>query len=1249
MSKRQRPRHGLQQHAAARTEGDDAAREDLAALNRSQSIAEFACDGTILSANANFLAMMGYRLHEIAGRHHSIFVEPADRDSQAYADLWRGLNACRSATAEFKRITKDGREVWIQGTYSPVPDRNGGVKKIIKVATEVTRFKTISADHAGQIAAIGKSLAVIEFALDGTVLAANENFLKMLGYGLEEVQGRHHRMFVVPALRDSAAYRDFWADLTLGKFKTAEFNRLGKDGREVWIQASYNPIFDLEGKPFKVVKFAIDVTAQKMRAADDAGQIAAIQRSQATDEFKLDGTIVHANANFLAAFGYDLDEIRGRPHRMLVEDDYAASDDYATFWARLARGEYIRAEFKRLGKNGREVWIQASYNPILDLDGQPVRVIKFATDITEEVRRRENFTLLSLVADGTDNAVIITDAARAIIYVNPGFTRLTGYTFDQVRGRSPGKLLQGPHTDDRTRAKIRADLAAGKTFHEEILNYNCRGEPYWISLAISPVRGASGAIEKFVAIQSNLTATKLQSLEFSTKLAAIGASTGIAEWSLDGALVSANSILGADAKTRTTLGSILGLCDRIRLRARQHVRREIAWPCGERILWLDAMFSILEDVEGEPARILMCAVDITARRAAELAMRASESRYRVLAETTSDVVTQLDLDFRRTYVSPACRVVLGYEPEEMLGGRPAASIHPDDVARVQALAARLVTGEFEGDRAVTIYRAQHKEGHYVWLEAGINLVRDPVSDDPTSIICSLRDVTERQRTARHLERAKAAAEQGAQAKAEFVANMSHELRTPLTGMLGVHDLLRAHPAMDDAQRRLVDLASDSGRALLAIVNDILDFSKVEAGQLTIEAIPFEPHRLVASCRDLAAQGLGGKPVTIEATFMPGLPDRFIGDPTRVRQILLNLLTNAVKFTEQGRIAIAMSYEASGAGLRVEVRDTGIGIPSDKVSSLFERFTQADASVTRRYGGTGLGLAICKRLLDAMGGRIGASRNLEGGSTFWFELPLPVHQGPGPNDRPADPAPARPGCKILLAEDNVINREIIAAMLTGRGHSVTTVADGGEALDAARRDTGFDLILMDLQMPVMDGLSAAAALRRHEASPGRRRTPIIGLTANAMIEDVARCTAAGMDAHVAKPVDWPTLFAAIDRLLAPPDPEAQSGPQILEEATLASLARVIGRDRVAAMLARFVTEVKGRLDTLDGASAADVAAQAHALASTSGQLGFRRLSDLCRAVEDEFRETGRPPRIDALRDAADRAARAAAVCPFAHAA
>ncbi|MFD2173982.1 PAS domain S-box protein [Rhodobacter lacus] len=357
--------------------------EQLAqAVQQTAAVIWFSPEGEILDANENFCTTMGYARSEIIGRKHALFIAPDFAKSADYATFWKDLRAGQSFSRTFRRIAKGGREVWIEASYVPVKDSAGQVIKVVKFASDVTTRIEEATDAKSRLSALDRSQATIEFDLDGTIINANENFLACVGYTLEEIQGRHHSLFVDPALKASAEYRSFWEDLAQGKPRTGEFRRFGKNGREVWLQATYNPILNAAGEPVKVVKFASDITTEKHLMLDLQSQIAALGRSQAVIEFTPDGTILTANENFLGALGYTLDEIRGQHHRMFVARDEVSSPAYAEFWAGLRAGTFQQAEYLRLGKGGREVWIQATYNPIRDIDGKVYKVVKFATDIT---------------------------------------------------------------------------------------------------------------------------------------------------------------------------------------------------------------------------------------------------------------------------------------------------------------------------------------------------------------------------------------------------------------------------------------------------------------------------------------------------------------------------------------------------------------------------------------------------------------------------------------------------------------------------------------------------------------------------------------------------------------------------------------------------------------------------------------------------------------------------------------------------
>jgi len=358
----------------------------IAALHRSQAVIEFSLDGRILDANENFCSALGYTPDEIRGQHHSMFVDAATRQSPEYQSFWMKLGRGEYDAGQYKRVAKGGREIWIQASYNPILDGDGRPVKVVKFATDITEQRNAFADFEGKLGAISKAMAVIEFSLDGRIQNANENFLQALGYSIEEIRGQHHSMFVDAAQRGSFEYRAFWEKLARGEYDAGQYKRVAKGGREIWIQASYNPILDATGRPLKVVKFATDITDQKNASANFEGQLAAIGKSMAVIEFSLDGRIQTANENFLKTLGYSLDEIRGQHHSLFVSPDERASFEYRAFWEKLGRGEYDAGQYKRVAKGGREIYIQASYNPIFDASGKPYKVVKFASDTTEQMR-----------------------------------------------------------------------------------------------------------------------------------------------------------------------------------------------------------------------------------------------------------------------------------------------------------------------------------------------------------------------------------------------------------------------------------------------------------------------------------------------------------------------------------------------------------------------------------------------------------------------------------------------------------------------------------------------------------------------------------------------------------------------------------------------------------------------------------------------------------------------------------------------
>ena len=411
------------------------------------------------------------------------------------------------------------------------------------------------------------------------------------------------------------------------------------------------------------------------------------------------------------------------------------------------------------------------------------------------------------------------------------------------------------------------------------------------------------------------------------------------------------------------------------------------------------------------------------------------------------------------------------------------------------------------------------------------------------VIMVLVDITDLKRDAQTLSEARDLAQNANRAKGEFLANMSHEIRTPLNGVIGLTDVL-ARTALDPNQREIVEIIRSSGVTLERLLTEVLDLARIESGRMEIRNESFdlgEAVRQVAGLAELRAQDKG---VAFRLQMDPAAGGLVEGDPDRLKQILLNLLSNAVKFTEQGEVTLRVlcAPNAEGRSIRFEVSDTGVGFSMQDKERLFQRFEQADGSITRKFGGSGLGLSIVHELAGLMGGFMDAEGEQGRGATFIVELPLPVSSGPPQVDDQAGvqglAEPLAVGARVLLAEDHPTNRKVVELMLLASGAELLAVEDGAQAVEAFQREH-FDLVLMDLQMPVMDGLEATRAIRAHERAFSSGHTPIVALTANALPEHIQASVEAGADAHLAKPITASALLPLIDRLLKDAAPELQA--------------------------------------------------------------------------------------------------------------
>ncbi|MFC5372843.1 PAS domain-containing protein [Brevundimonas faecalis] len=543
-----------------------------------------------------------------------------------------------------------------------------------------------------------------------------------------------------------------------------------------------------------------------------------------------------------------------------------------------------------------------------------------------------------------------------------------------------------------------------------------------------------------------------------------------------------------------------------------------------------------KDATGRVVALYGVLQDVTDRESLLRQAQTNERRYRLLAENTGDVITRVKMDGSSKYISPAIQQLLGWTFEEM-SGQSTDYVHPEDRHLVlKAIGEAVKTGS----PSRLEHRAVHRSGTVIWVECTFKALTDQ-NGHVDDVVVVIRDITARKALEAEVLEAKETAEAAARVKSEFLANMSHELRTPLTSVIGFSDLLKASETLPEAERVYAERIATASEALLGVINDILDYSKLEANAIEMDPEPFAVAALAEGAAAIVEAQCAAKGLALAVTVDPETPEVLTGDAGRLRQVMLNFLSNAVKFTGKGGVTMRVGGRADGDGrwrLRTEVTDTGIGIPTEKIEQLFERFTQADASTTRLYGGTGLGLAISRRLIEIMGGEIGVESRPGEGATFWFETPLAQGGTVGQLDAGDAPMPepgATAGGRILMADDAPGNRELVGAILRGLGLEIEVVCDGAEAVHAMQVGA-YDLVLMDVHMPVMDGLTATREIRRMQLGTGRR-TPILALTANVQADQVARCLEAGMDGHLAKPIQIPALVEALSRWLTPDEAAA----------------------------------------------------------------------------------------------------------------
>jgi len=625
----------------------------------------------------------------------------------------------------------------------------------------------------------------------------------------------------------------------------------------------------------------------------------------------------------------------------------------------------------------------------------------------------------------------------------------------------------------------------------------------------------------------------------------------------------------------------------------------------------------LRDAQNQIIGYLLIGTDNTARMVVETERQKLDQRLRdqqfytrSLIESNIDALITTDPVGIITDVNKQMEALTGCTRDELIGA-PFKNYFTDP-DRAEAGIRRVLA-----EKKVTDYELTARARDGTRTEVSYNATTFYDRDRTLQgVFAAARDVTERKRVEAELQQAKAAAESASRTKSDFLASMSHEIRTPMNAIIGIADLL-AKTTLTQEQDRYVQIFRRAGDNLLLLINDILDLSKVEASQLELEHTGFWMHELLANLTDMVAGRAHEKGLELTCEIAADVPLGLVGDPTRVSQVLLNLIGNAIKFTESGHVRLHVQRDQSPSGLvalRFTVSDTGIGIPERKLAKVFERFSQADSSTTRRFGGSGLGLTICKQLVELMGGRIWVQSELGAGSVFSFTVPFGIWATSSSHaDMPIDAAPAQnlPPLRILLAEDSPDNRTITLAYLEDTPYHVDIAETGAIAYKMVRHGH-YDLVLMDRQMPVMDGLTATRAIRSWEHANNRAPTPIVALTASALKGDREMCLAAGCTAYLTKPIKQAALLAAITL-------HTQTPALQISESGDPAAAQTARTERARARAALFLANARDNLAILDEALERNdfetVELLGHGMRGAGGMFGFQPITDIGAALEN----------------------------------
>jgi PAS domain S-box-containing protein len=1210
--------------------------------------------GIILSWNRGAEKAFGYSAEEAIGMHASAMVPPERH--QRFADLvGRVLKGNAVSQYEGVCVRKNGQKFDVSVTASPIRNSSGQVAAIATIVRDISQRRDAEQTRA-LLASIVESSdeAILGLSLDGTILSWNQAAEALFGYSSQDSIGKNVTIICLPSRYAELARK---LELIRNGFaiQPCETVAQRKDGSQFEVSLAASPIRNSSGEVIGCSCMLRDISERvraerKLRESEERFREVFEDAPFGMCVTALDGRFLQVNASLCRILGYSKEELLGTSWQAHMHPD-----DLEPVLGRMGQllrepGTWLDGERRYIHRNGRTVWGRVRVSLVRDSAGKPLYFVTHAEDITERKRTeealRESEERFRIMADGCPALMWVTNEEGGAQFINRAYREFAGTTYEQVEGGRWQLLI---HPDDAVEyvGAFQRAVQQRTTFKAETRVRRADGEWRWLASYGEPRFSTSGEFLGHVGLSPDITERKQaeQARQFQHSLIRT-----ILEGSLDGILavdhrnmvVSHNKkfldvwqIPPPGSENEATLaddGPVLAaIVERVQepggflKRVRELYDNpdtddhcEIALKDGRT---LERYSTSLRSEAGQYFGRVWFFRDITNRKQAEQALQTSEEKFRQLAENIHEVFWMMPPEANEiVYVSPAYEQIWGRSCESLYRNPMAwaEAIHPDDVERAHAVFAR----QIQGEPVVSEYRIRTTDGQEKWIRDRAFPIRDQAGK-VIRIAGLAEEITQWKRYEQELIQAREGADAANRAKSRFLANMSHEIRTPMNGVIGMLQLL-SDTDLTAEQQRFAEVAQSSGRALLALIDDILDLSKIEARKMTLENVSFHLSQVVENAVEPLRVQARAKGLGVQVQVAKEIPRILRGDAYRLRQVLTNLVGNAIKFTERGRVQIEATLERQDGGratVRFDVTDTGIGIRREQIAALFLPFTQADISATRKYGGTGLGLAICKQLVELMGGKIGAESQEGQGSTFWFDVVLELPQElTGPEQTSSELGDRHSGAekntytqgraaRILVAEDNATNRFVALAQLKKLGYTADAVTNGVEAIQAIQRG-GYDLVLMDCQMPVMDGFEATRQLRSLQA-----RLPIIAMTADAMAPDRDRCLAAGMNDYLAKPVDLRRLQDVLAKWLAAPEAGRKSKAFDAE----ALLGRLMGdRELADSLLKAFLEDAPSQLsklrDRLADADAAGARLQAHALRGAAAAVSAEDLRTVALALE-----------------------------------